>query len=106
MLEIKPEMNRIVVFMSGLAHITLPYPASRNSSLNEAWVAGGAEGLIVAVDTIGTGHITTYPLDVRTVSLQIPFKENIVPAHRVLYEGPCHYADSSGQTSSSVLDTA
>jgi len=96
-------MIRIVVFLSGLAHISLPYPASRNVSLNEAWVAGGAEGLIVAVDTVGTGHITTYPLDVRTVVLQFPFKDDIIPAHRVLYQGPCHYADSSGQTSTSIL---
>ena len=93
------------MFLSGLAHITLPHPVSSNATLDEAWIVGGTDGLIVAVDTIGTGHITTYELDVKTVALQIPFTGKTVPAHSVVYEGPCHYGESGGQFSSSVLDS-
>ena len=88
---------RIVVFLSGLAHITLPYPASNNASSDEAWVSGGAEGLIVAVDTEGSGHITRYPLDTTTIAIQIPFAGGHPPAHQVLHEGPCHYMGNDGQ---------
>lgn len=92
--------------MSGLAHITLPYAASTNSSNNEAWVLGGANGLIVAVDTVGSGHITTYPSDNPTVSFQIPFANDTIPDYRVLSSGPCHYSGSVGQESDALVGVA
>lgn len=76
--------SQLVVFTSGLAHITLP------SSSDEAWVLGGANGLIVAVDTTGTGHVTVYPSDEYTIGLQIPFEGGEVPDHTVLWSGPCN----------------
>ncbi|KAI0064229.1 hypothetical protein BV25DRAFT_1914449 [Artomyces pyxidatus] len=40
-----------VAFMSGLAHVTLP------NSTADAWIAGGEQGLILAVDT---ASVSTY----------------------------------------------
>lgn len=83
--------------------MTLPFPAFANTSLDEAYIVGGANGMLLACDTAGSGHITTYPGDQPTVSLQIHFKDGQTPTHRVLYPGPCHYEGSAGQTSEFVL---
>ncbi|KAJ5344845.1 hypothetical protein N7452_002849 [Penicillium brevicompactum] len=75
-----------VVFLSGLAHITLP------NSTTEARVEGGKNGAILALDTADVsalGHYTTYPSKERTVALEIPLGEAGAPSHRVLHEGPC-----------------
>ncbi|KAJ9211761.1 hypothetical protein DTO166G4_6649 [Paecilomyces variotii] len=75
-----------VVFLSGLAHITLP-----NSTL-EAYIPGGKNGAILALDTADVstlGHITTYPSQETTVALEIPLGEEGVPGHRVLHMGAC-----------------
>lgn len=91
--------------MSGLIHITLPVPATGNSSLDEAWILGGASGLLVAVDTIGTGHISTYPSDLSTVTFQIPLAGGIVPEYTVLSQGPCHYDGANGgQSATNIVD--
>ncbi|KAH7043324.1 hypothetical protein B0J12DRAFT_672714 [Macrophomina phaseolina] len=76
--------NQFVVFASGLAHITLP------NSTDEAWILGGENGLIVAVDTMGSGHFTTYPTDQTTISFALPFLNGEPPAHKVRSEGACH----------------
>ncbi|TKA40659.1 hypothetical protein B0A49_13663, partial [Cryomyces minteri] len=77
----------IVLFLSGLAHITLPERTSLNASHDEL---GGADGLVLALDVAGTGHVTTYPSDEPTVSVQLPLAGSEgVPAHRVLGAGPC-----------------
>jgi hypothetical protein len=79
-----------VVFLSGLAHITLP------NSTTEAWVEGGKNGAILALDTADVsalGHYTTYPSQERTTALQIPLGEKGVPSHRVLHMGPCKGED-------------
>ncbi|KAJ6155132.1 hypothetical protein N7470_005698 [Penicillium chermesinum] len=81
-----------VIFLSGLAHITLP------DSTVEAYVAGGKNGAILALDTADVsklGHITTYPSSENTVSFEIPLGAEGVPAHRVLYQGPCKGAELS-----------
>ncbi|EKV04891.1 WD40 repeat-like protein [Penicillium digitatum] len=75
-----------VVFLSGLAHITLP------TSTTEAWIEGGKNGAILALDTADVsalGHFTTYPSQERTTSVVIPLGKKGVPGHRVLHEGPC-----------------
>ena len=69
------------------------------NSTGEAWIQGGKYGLIIAVDDarVSTyGHITTYPGDADTVTLQIPFKEGTEPVHSVLYEGPCGWEEMVG----------
>ncbi|BCR83390.1 uncharacterized protein ACHE_10792A [Aspergillus chevalieri] len=74
-----------VVFLSGLAHISLPH------SDKEAWIRGGKGGAILALDTAkvsGDGHVTKYPSDEVTVALQVPLKEK-VPGHHVLHGGAC-----------------
>ncbi|KAF2865244.1 hypothetical protein BDV95DRAFT_453187, partial [Massariosphaeria phaeospora] len=75
---------QLVHFLSGLAHLTLPYDSSA-----EAWILGGVGGLLFAVDTTGTGHITKYPSDRDTVAITAPFEDRTIPAHKVLSEGPC-----------------
>ncbi|KAL1629236.1 hypothetical protein SLS56_005459 [Neofusicoccum ribis] len=75
---------QFVIFTSGLAHVTLPHGD------DEAWVLGGENGLIVAVDTAGTGHRTQYPTDQTTVSFALPFLDGEPPAYRVRSEGACH----------------
>jgi len=77
--------NRWVAFLSGLAHITLP------NSTAEAFVTGGANGLIFAADTAARstfGHSTNYPGNSETRVLQIPTGGGI-PNHNVLHSGPC-----------------
>lgn len=77
--------KQLVVFFTGLAHITLP------SGEDEAWVLGGSRGssLLIAADTEGEGHVTQYPSDEVTVALQIPFEDGEVPAQIVLQSGAC-----------------
>ncbi|KAJ5585532.1 uncharacterized protein N7459_005332 [Penicillium hispanicum] len=80
-------VSQWVIFLSGLAHITLP------NSTAEAWVAGGKNGAILALDTANVstlGHYTAYPSKERTVALEIPLGAGGVPGHRVLHAGACH----------------
>jgi hypothetical protein len=78
---------RYVIFISGLAHVTLP------NGTDEAWVRGGKYGILIAADTASAsehGHITTYPSAEDTIALQIPFADGKIPAHTALYSGPVH----------------
>ena len=73
-------------FFTGLAHITLP------NSTHEAWIIGGKNGLIIAADTADVskvGHISDYPSQEETMSLQIPIADGVAPPHEVLHEGAC-----------------
>lgn len=72
-----------MVFTSGLAVVTLP------NNTGTAYVPGGANGIIIAVDTVGSGHNTSYPSNSETIALQIPFADDAIPAHSVVAEGPC-----------------
>ncbi|CAF9943571.1 MAG: hypothetical protein ALECFALPRED_000705 [Alectoria fallacina] len=75
-----------VSFVSGLAVISLP------NSTESATIHGGRNGLILAADTrnVSTlGHKTVYPSKEETVGIQIPTRNNDIPAHTVLHAGPC-----------------
>lgn len=75
-----------VAFTSGLAVVSLP------NSTETATILGGRNGLILATDTknVSTlGHKTVYPSEEETFGIQIPTKDNEVPAHTVLHAGPC-----------------
>ncbi|RAL03992.1 uncharacterized protein BO80DRAFT_400106 [Aspergillus ibericus CBS 121593] len=77
-----------VIFLSGVAHITLP------NSTDEAWVIGGRNGAILALDTaeVSTqGHYTVYPTEESTLVWEVPLVE--VPGHRVLYKRACGGAE-------------
>jgi hypothetical protein len=77
---------RWVVFLSGLAHITLP------NSTAEAYIPGGKNGAILALDTADVsslGHITKYPSQESTIALQIPLGQGGIPGHAVLHDGAC-----------------
>lgn len=89
-----PSMQ-FVVFLSGLAHVTLPNTTA--GPLTEAWIQGGKYGTIFAADVKGQstyGHITTYPSDADTILLQLPVAA--MPEYRVLYQGPCQYPEMVG----------
>lgn len=81
--------------LSGLAHVTVP-----EDELEDLWIDEG--DVMIAADTIGKGHITDYPLDKDTHALQIPFKDGVLPAHRVIRSGVCHASvnivDGNGPT--------
>ncbi|KAJ5949237.1 hypothetical protein N7454_000821 [Penicillium verhagenii] len=73
-----------------LAHITLP------NSTAEAWVSGGKNGAILALDTTDVsrlGHITKYPSNESTITFEVPLGEEGIPAHNVLYSGACKGAE-------------
>ena len=72
------------MFLSGVAHVTLPH------GTGDAFVVGGADGTIIAVDTTGTGHNTSYPSNSDTRALQIPFTDGVIPPHTVLFDGACN----------------
>ncbi|OTB06055.1 hypothetical protein M426DRAFT_319129 [Hypoxylon sp. CI-4A] len=83
-----------VIFTAGLADITLP-----DDNSTHAYVSGGEFGVIFAADTADAstkGHRTEYPGVTETIALQIPTKDNTVPAHEVLHRGPCSQADTAG----------
>lgn len=81
--------DRYVIFLSGLAHITLP------NSTDEIWVRGGKDGLIVAADGQSEfGHVTTYPGGADTVAVQVPWE--VAPGYEVLYGGGCREEEMVG----------
>lgn len=75
---------QMVHFVSGLAHITLP-----DDPRQELWLPGGAGGLLFAVDTTGSGHVTTYPSDQSTLGILVPFEGGQLPGYEVIKEGAC-----------------
>ena len=92
-LPCSPYSCRYVAFLSGLAHVTLP------NATGEVWIQGGKYGLLIAVDNATVskyGHITTYPSDADTVTLQVPFASGVAPNHTVLHEGPCTWPEMTG----------
>lgn len=100
-----------VVFLSGLAHITLPeasLPITNSSSLNstqtfatEAWVVGGIYGTILALDVANAsalGHNTAYPSGEETRALQIPTAGGQIPNHTIIDStGPCTEGELVGR---------
>ncbi|KAL8326659.1 hypothetical protein RB597_003121 [Gaeumannomyces tritici] len=86
---------QLVVFLWGLARITLPSSsADGNDTAASFDVRGGRNGIIVAADTrdvSGLGHTTDYPGDEPTVVLQMPIATGRLGFGRysVLHEGPC-----------------
>lgn len=76
------------MLLSGLAHVTFP-DTQENDDENELWIVPGVNGLIIAADTVGDGHVTRYPADIPSVALQIPFTDGKPPEHRVVSDGIC-----------------
>ncbi|KAL4888895.1 hypothetical protein BDV59DRAFT_124698 [Aspergillus ambiguus] len=72
---------QLVVFMSGLADISLP------RSPEHAIVLGGQNGLIFAMDTVGEGHYISYSSNEPTVGLMIPLTDGKAPEHVVIEDG-------------------
>ncbi|CAD0099938.1 unnamed protein product, partial [Aureobasidium mustum] len=59
---------------------------------DEEWFIGGNQGLLVAADTTGDGHITNYPSDQYTSVLTMPFPDGMLPAHEKVSSGPCQFS--------------
>ncbi|RYO88969.1 hypothetical protein DL766_006560 [Monosporascus sp. MC13-8B] len=79
--------QRWVVFISGLAYITLP-----DDDTTSAHISGGEFGLIFAADIAEVsrkGHRTQYPGITETIALVMPTVDGQVPAHSLLHMGPC-----------------
>lgn len=49
----------------------------------------GVNGLMIAADTVGKGHVTEYSSDRETHALQIPFKDGVLPEHHIVGSGVC-----------------
>lgn len=81
------EKNRYVYFTSGFAVVSIP------NSTASVRIKGGRDGLIIAADTVGEGHVTKYPSNEETVALLVPTLGGVVPKHSVLYEGGCRKED-------------
>ncbi|THX44218.1 hypothetical protein D6D10_00545 [Aureobasidium pullulans] len=83
---------QLVVYTSGLAHISLP------SSKDEAWFIGGNQGILIATDMTGGGHITEYPSEQYTSVITVPFPDGLVPAHEKVSSGACHFSSIGGRS--------
>ncbi|KAH8163478.1 hypothetical protein CIB48_g4769 [Xylaria polymorpha] len=86
--------NQWVVFLSGLAYITLPGDPSTS-----VFITGGQFGLIYVADTSDVskeGHRTQYPGITETIALQIPTAGGQVPKHDLVHEGPCSISEIAG----------
>ncbi|KAI0204016.1 hypothetical protein F4808DRAFT_365928 [Astrocystis sublimbata] len=87
--------NQWVIFLSGIAYITLPY----SNSTASATVIGGEYGLIFAADTSDVskgGHRTQYPGITETIAIQIPVADGQVPKHDLVHDGPCGIGEIAG----------
>jgi hypothetical protein len=83
-----------VVFLSGLAYVTVPA-----DNTTGAYLVGGEFAVTFAADTAAVsaqGHRTQFPGTTETVILTIPAKDGLVPEHIVLHDGPCTANDVGG----------
>ena len=95
----KPPHPMFFVLLSGTAHVRVPDISRHHidelaqqdvSEDQEAWIeVGGPNQIVLALDTLGRGHLTFYPGDTATVALQIPLGNVDAPKHVLLHEGPC-----------------
>ena len=95
----KPPYPMFFVLLSGKAHVRAPYssqqhvnalPQPATSEDQEVWIEiGSPNQIVLALDTLGMGHLTFYPGDTGTVALQIPLADEEAPDHVILHKGPC-----------------
>ena len=76
---------QLVHAISGLLVISVP----NDEEQEPIQLLGGPSGLLLALDTEGTGHETAQPSDEYSMGFVLPFKDGIVPEHVVLKDGPC-----------------
>ncbi|KAF2140457.1 uncharacterized protein K452DRAFT_273009 [Aplosporella prunicola CBS 121167] len=89
--------QQFVYIASGKVRFTLPHSTGYD---DQAWIMGGSNGLIVIGDMMGSGHKEQYPSDEPTISLQLPFLNDIAPNHNVLHSGPCNKTYNQSQLTS------
>ena len=66
---------------------------------DELWIMEGVNGLMIAADVFGDGHYTEYPSHKPSVALQLPFKDGVLPQHRVVSQGVCKPGTEPGEVS-------
>lgn len=82
------------MILNGLIRITTPYaPAPLNDTVAYVMPGTTSSSVIIAADLNETsdvaGHFTEFPSYEETVLVQLPFLNDEVPEHTVLYDGPC-----------------
>lgn len=82
---------RLFALLSGTADLTLP------ATGEQMHIEAGVNGLIVASDITGEGHITEYPMSMAAIALQLPFEGGVVPNHAVVSNTPCSGDDGGGR---------
>jgi len=83
---------RLIHFISGIAHFALPDPSKPLSSGaigEEFYVTGGVSGIVIAADTVGTGHYTFFPSSETTLALALPFVGGKPPNYRIVKNSAC-----------------
>ena len=95
----KPPFPMFFVLLSGKAHVQAPQTSRQPvdtlaqqyvSEDQEVWIeVGSSNQIVLALDTLGKGHLTFYPGNTETVALQIPLADEEAPDHVLLHEGPC-----------------
>lgn len=86
--------DRLTMILNGLIRITTPYaPAPSNGSVAYVMPGTTASSVIIAADLNKTsyvaGHFTEFPSGEETILVQLPFLNDEVPEHTVLYDGSC-----------------
>lgn len=82
----KPPHPMLFVLLSGRSHVVTPHA---NGS-QEVWIdVAGPNQMVLALDSLGKGHLTYYPSDQETVALQIPLANVDDLQVDVLHDGGC-----------------
>ena len=95
----KPPYPMFFVLLSGKAHVRAPHSSQQQVDVlaqqdvpkdQEVWIeVGRSNQIVLALDTLGEGHLTFYPGHTETVALQIPLADEEAPDHVLLHGGPC-----------------
>lgn len=95
----RPPAPMWFVLLNGKAVVKTPWtggevvivPASSSSNSNKRGVRGSRQAqMVLALDTLGKGHLTFYPTSETTTALQIPLGHDFGGLNwTVEYEGPC-----------------
>ncbi|KAF2095977.1 hypothetical protein NA57DRAFT_59039 [Rhizodiscina lignyota] len=82
--------HQLILVQSGIVMITLP-----DGSDDPVYAQPGPSGLILALDVEGQGHTTSQPSDEEGLVLELPFRNGVIPPHKVINEtGACRGQES------------
>lgn len=87
-------LPRWVFILSGLVYVSVP-----SNSSNGVYLSGGEAGILFGGDTadlVEDGHRSVYPGWSETIEVAVPTVNNTIPAHEVLFYGPCTANEVAG----------